>query len=90
LELLEEALDRPQNEIQLFRCMQVGLLCVQEASEDRPTMSEVVIILSSEDMVLPQPNRPAFYSTTRFVKGGWSCSGSCTVNEITFTVPQGR
>lgn len=43
-------------------CIQVGLLCVQENADDRPTMSDVVSILSNEGMSLPTPKQPA-YST---------------------------
>ena len=35
----------PLNELML--CIQVGLLCVQEKAEDRSTMSDIVLMLSS-------------------------------------------
>jgi len=41
----------------------VGLLCVQEWPEDRPTMSSVVSMLSSECTLLSQPKQPGFVST---------------------------
>ena len=43
-----------------LRCMHIGLLCVQEAPEDRPTMSAVVVLLQgSESTSLPEPRQPA-------------------------------
>jgi hypothetical protein len=36
----------------------VGLLCVQECADDRPTMSEVVLMLSSESAIVPEPSKP--------------------------------
>lgn len=43
------------------RCIHVGLLCVQKGVEQRPIMSSVVMMLSSENAVLPKPEPPAFY-----------------------------
>nr|XP_019709618.1 G-type lectin S-receptor-like serine/threonine-protein kinase LECRK3 isoform X6 [Elaeis guineensis] len=60
LELLHEAMECSYPTPRVLRCLQVGLLCVQEGSEDRPTMAEVVLMLSNEGVVLPQPNRPGF------------------------------
>ncbi|TKY71217.1 Cysteine-rich receptor protein kinase 25 [Spatholobus suberectus] len=45
---------------EVVRCMHIGLLCVQENPEHRPTMSNVVVLLGSESMALPQPRQPAF------------------------------
>lgn len=44
-------------EVQL--CIQVGLLCVQENPEDRPTMSDVLSMLENERTILPAPTQPA-------------------------------
>lgn len=43
-----------------LRYINVGLLCVQENPNDRPNMSSVVSMLSSESGALPTPNKPAF------------------------------
>ena len=42
-------------------CVHVGLLCVQDHATDRPTMSEVVSMLTNENMHLPEPKQPAFF-----------------------------
>ncbi|OWM77613.1 G-type lectin S-receptor-like serine/threonine-protein kinase At1g11410 isoform X2 [Punica granatum] len=44
---------------EVMRCIQVGLLCVQEFAMDRPTMSAVVFMLGN-DTRLPYPKQPAF------------------------------
>lgn len=54
-----------------WRCIQIGLLCVQENAVDRPTMSDVVMMLSSET-ALPSPEQPAFIFRT-------SCSSSLSL-----------
>ncbi|WOL15092.1 hypothetical protein Cni_G23873 [Canna indica] len=67
-----------------LRCIQVGLLCVQEGSEDRPMMAEVVLMLCSDSIILPQPNRPGFYIARSCVEG------NCFSNEFTITMLEGR
>ncbi|KAG5020599.1 hypothetical protein JHK87_016454 [Glycine soja] len=42
-----------------LRCIHIGLLCVQHLPDDRPNMTSVVVMLSSES-VLPQPKEPVF------------------------------
>ncbi|PIM98910.1 Serine/threonine protein kinase [Handroanthus impetiginosus] len=49
------------NKSQVERCIQVGLLCIQNAAEDRPIMSSVVLMLSTNDTTLPLPKKPAFF-----------------------------
>ncbi|KAL8158160.1 hypothetical protein AgCh_002741 [Apium graveolens] len=44
---------------EMSRAIQVGLLCVQPSPEDRPSMSMVVSMLTS-DVKLPKPKRPAY------------------------------
>ncbi|KAK1326311.1 Cysteine-rich receptor-like protein kinase 8 [Acorus calamus] len=44
-----------------MRCVHIGLLCVQEDAGDRPTMSSVVLMLSSLSTSLTVPFAPAFF-----------------------------
>lgn len=46
--------------IEIIRCIHMSLLCVQESIEDRPTMSSVVLMLSSHSLTLPKPSYPPF------------------------------
>ncbi|KAG8043608.1 hypothetical protein GUJ93_ZPchr0458g22847 [Zizania palustris] len=45
---------------EVCRCIQVGLLCVQELPADRPNMSMVLRMLSG-DVILPAPKQAAFF-----------------------------
>ncbi|KAE8724428.1 pyruvate decarboxylase 1-like [Hibiscus syriacus] len=45
---------------EIMRCIHLGLLCVQENIAYRPTMTSVVLMLSSYSMSLPVPSRPAY------------------------------
>ncbi|XP_017183102.2 receptor-like serine/threonine-protein kinase SD1-8 [Malus sylvestris] len=51
-----EIIDSSYSHSEVLRCMQIGLLCVQERAEDRATMSSVVMTLSSETAAtMPHP-----------------------------------
>ncbi|XP_050878426.1 G-type lectin S-receptor-like serine/threonine-protein kinase CES101 [Lathyrus oleraceus] len=43
------------------RCIHVGLLCVQQYANDRPTMSDVVSMLTNNYEPVTLPTKPAFY-----------------------------
>ncbi|KAG2245151.1 hypothetical protein Bca4012_015033 [Brassica carinata] len=43
------------------RCIHIALLCVQEEVEDRPTMSEIVQMLTTSSISLPVPQPPGFF-----------------------------
>ena len=81
--LLDEAY--PANEVS--RCIQIGLLCVQEHAIDRPTMSTVVFMLGNETH-LPSPKQPAFILKSTY--NSTNRSTSSTSNEITLSTIDGR
>ncbi|KAH9614997.1 hypothetical protein KSS87_022517, partial [Heliosperma pusillum] len=45
---------------EILRCVHIGLLCVQEDATERPTMSSVIIMLSSHSFPLPMMSHPAY------------------------------
>jgi len=47
----------------ILRCIHIALLCVEENPANRPTMQEVVLMLSCQDVTLPTPQRPAYLRT---------------------------
>lgn len=82
----------PNKELQVLRCIQVGLLCVQQRSEDRPSMSNALLMLESEHLVLDQPKQPGFYTQRTVLDTDSSSTGKKpqTSNEITVTLLHGR
>ncbi|KAJ8750230.1 hypothetical protein K2173_014145 [Erythroxylum novogranatense] len=46
------------------RVLQIGLLCAQASVALRPSMAQVVEMLSKEDCELPMPNQPPFITNT--------------------------
>ena len=80
----------------LIRYVNIGLLCVQESAEDRPTMSDVVSMLINETAPLPPPKQPAFShvrSSTTNSRPPISSSSrpdNCSVNNVTVSLLQAR
>ncbi|XP_039135508.1 cysteine-rich receptor-like protein kinase 6 isoform X5 [Dioscorea cayenensis subsp. rotundata] len=59
-EILDPCLGDQWSRSEALRCIQIGLLCVQEDPANRPTMSMVVLILYSYSESLQSPSRPAY------------------------------
>lgn len=76
---------------EMMRCVQIGLLCVQEDPTDRPGMSTVVFMLGNE-VVLPSPKKPAFIMKRKYNSGDPSTSteGGNSVNDVTISIMHAR
>ncbi|KAJ7949921.1 putative Receptor protein kinase [Quillaja saponaria] len=61
-ELIDQRISSSCTNDQMLRCIHVALLCVEENADDRPTMSNIISMLTSESSSLPLPKRPAFYT----------------------------
>ncbi|XP_022927522.1 G-type lectin S-receptor-like serine/threonine-protein kinase At4g27290 [Cucurbita moschata] len=90
LELMDAALGDEFQGSEALRCIQVGLLCVQQSSDERPTMWSVLSMLESEDMLLSQPKQPGFYMERMFSKTDKLPAETSTSNEVTVTLLHGR
>ncbi|CAN6323462.1 unnamed protein product [Urochloa humidicola] len=60
LEFIDPSIADTSNAMEVLKCIQIGLLCVQEQPKRRPTMSAVTTMLTSENPTLPEPCEPAF------------------------------
>ncbi|XP_031486782.1 cysteine-rich receptor-like protein kinase 25 isoform X1 [Nymphaea colorata] len=67
---------------EILRCIHIGLLCVQDDAESRPTMASVLLMLGSDSLALPVPTEPLF-SSKRCVKV--SSGPQSSVNGVTNT-----
>ncbi|KAK9681639.1 hypothetical protein RND81_10G017100 [Saponaria officinalis] len=63
-------------------CMHLGLLCVQERVDERPSMTNAVLMLDGQSVSIPTPTQPAFF--TKSVDGS-TIDGSDQV--ISVSVP---
>jgi serine/threonine protein kinase len=70
-------------------CIQLGLLCIQDNPDDRPSMSDVIFILSQEETVLPAPKAPALFANLKYSDVDTSRTTS-SMNDVTFTTMDGR
>ncbi|XVF70458.1 hypothetical protein PTKIN_Ptkin11bG0163200 [Pterospermum kingtungense] len=93
LELMDPTLEDQVSYSMLLRYIHVALLCVQEIAADRPTMSEVVVMLTNELTVLNSPKEPAF-SNARSAINNRSQPASrpelCSVNNMTVSLMEAR
>ncbi|XP_026444109.1 G-type lectin S-receptor-like serine/threonine-protein kinase At1g11300 isoform X2 [Papaver somniferum] len=78
---------------EILKCIHVGLLCVQESPKDRPNMSTVLSILTSETANLPVPKQPAYVirEASSISSGSLhKTSNLFSVNHVTITSIEGR
>ncbi|KAF3680210.1 Cysteine-rich receptor-like protein kinase 25 [Capsicum annuum] len=62
LEILDPNIDTESYSRQeVIQCIHLGLLCVQEDVEQRPTIASVVLMLNSYSVTLPIPQQPPTY-----------------------------
>ncbi|GKD97038.1 G-type lectin S-receptor-like serine/threonine-protein kinase [Tanacetum coccineum] len=86
MELIDTALAESSNPLEVTRSIQVGLLCVQQSPEDRPSMSSVVLALGGEG-ALPTPKQPAFFTENNSLASDFSSSSypTSSTNDLTVT-----
>lgn len=93
MEIVDESLgESREHDSEIFRCIHVGLLCVQESATARPSMSEVLSMLCNE-ISLPTPGQAAFILRTSDngpTNTGSRSVGAISVNEVTISTVEGR
>ncbi|KAI9124052.1 hypothetical protein K1719_005352 [Acacia pycnantha] len=86
LEILDPYLKEACLHSDAMKCIQIGLLCVQENPNDRPTMANVVSYFSSPPAELPLPRQPAFLRNNGIAGESSSGSGSLySINDVSIT-----
>ena len=90
MEIVDSSLDESFAE-EATRCIQIGLLCVQEHAADRPTMSAVVFMLGNSATDLPSPKKPAFVmKRSDTSRDPTTSEGANSINDVTCTVVEAR
>lgn len=83
MEIVDPALGGRYQKSEVMRCIQLGLLCLQQDPASRPSMPSIVLRLSSFSVSLQVPQRPAFLT-------GCGRSGSYKLKEMrALTKPEG-
>lgn len=62
IELVDPSIRESCGQAEVVRCIQVGMLCVQDSAVHRPTMASVVLMLESDIPSVPLPRQPTFSS----------------------------
>ncbi|KAE8674446.1 Serine/threonine kinase [Hibiscus syriacus] len=86
MELAADGIKETCNRFEVLRLIHVGLLCVQRSLVDRPSMSDVVLMLSSE-VPLQQPKQPGFFTERDLVE---AANSSACSNDFAITVVEAR
>ncbi|XP_041015352.1 G-type lectin S-receptor-like serine/threonine-protein kinase CES101 [Juglans microcarpa x Juglans regia] len=92
LELMDSTIGCPTSTSTLVRYINIGLLCIQENPANRPTMLDVVSMMSNEHRPLVTPMQPAFTAgrnsmhTNPTIKSAENCS----INSVTFSTMEAR
>ncbi|KAK7395388.1 hypothetical protein VNO78_15945 [Psophocarpus tetragonolobus] len=87
LSLIDPKIYNPSNHEDILRCINIGLLCVQEHAMDRPTMAAVISMFNSEAAFLPSPSQPAFIQRQNMTNSNYSTEGhkSSSINAVSIT-----
>ncbi|KAL8032788.1 hypothetical protein ABFS82_13G120200 [Erythranthe guttata] len=74
---------------EILRCIHIGLLSVQDNAANRPTMTAVLLMLSSSTVTLPLPSKPSFFMASHFgpdtVYDSKKIPQGSSVNDVTVT-----
>lgn len=87
---MDETLEDQFQPHEALQCIQVGLLCVQQNPDERPTMWSVLSMLESENMLLSPPQQPGFYTERMVSKMDKSSTEISSSSEVTVTLLQAR
>ncbi|KAH1036032.1 hypothetical protein GYH30_055814 [Glycine max] len=61
LSILDSHIKESYSQMEVLKCIHIGLLCVQEDPNIRPTMTTVISYLNNHSLELPSPQEPAFF-----------------------------
>ncbi|CAI0431185.1 unnamed protein product [Linum tenue] len=92
LDLVDPSVRGSSPQEELLRCIQLGMLCVQDNPVQRPTMAAVMLTLESDSPSLPMPRQPTFTSSMRasIDRDLYSEGQDIVSNELTVTMVIGR
>ncbi|XP_033143301.1 putative cysteine-rich receptor-like protein kinase 12 [Brassica rapa] len=65
LELVDPNIVENYQMEEVTRCIHIALLCVQEDPTDRPNLSTITLMLTSNTLILPVPQPPGFFLQNR-------------------------
>ena len=90
--MIDEAVADSFSSSEVSRCVNVGLLCVQDHAVDRPGMAAIVTMLSGEKSKLPEPKQPTFtfQNVSRSSNVQSQSNSTWSINNVTESVVEPR
>lgn len=92
--LIDPRISSSSYQEEVMRCIHIGLLCVQELPKDRPYISAVLSMLSSEIIELPEPKQSAFSIKSSRPDTGTSSSqqskSTASLNNVSLSMVDGQ
>ncbi|KAK6912082.1 S-locus receptor kinase, C-terminal, partial [Dillenia turbinata] len=91
-QLIDPTISDSCNTDEVLRHIHVGLLCVQDSPADRPSMSEVLTMISKESTPLSTPKQPAFFVGRRFAEENRNpkVSEKHSLNDVSISLMEAR
>ncbi|GLT64143.1 hypothetical protein SLA2020_366530 [Shorea laevis] len=89
---MEPTIGYPSSTSILLKFINIGLLCVQESPTNRPTMPDVVSMISNEHAPLPTPKQPAFTRGRNVIDTNSTIDSAenCSKNSVTISTMEAR
>ncbi|XP_059661616.1 cysteine-rich receptor-like protein kinase 44 isoform X2 [Cornus florida] len=85
LALMDPTLADSCSKNEVIRCIHIGLLCVQENVDARPSMASILFMLNSESVTLPLPQKPPLIVHSRTELGIPNVLEPWSLNEASIT-----
>ncbi|PQP92264.1 cysteine-rich receptor-like protein kinase 10 isoform X1 [Prunus yedoensis var. nudiflora] len=85
LELMDPLLKDSCSPNEFLRYLHIGLLCVQEDANNRPTMSSIVRMLNGEAVSLSRLEKPAFFTGRSTDHHDQENAHNCSANGLTIS-----
>ncbi|KAK7257022.1 hypothetical protein RIF29_30699 [Crotalaria pallida] len=82
LQLIDPSLNGTFVPDEAYKCIHVGLLCVQHYAKDRPNMLDIISMLTNKSVINTLPRRPAFYVGRDMIEG--KGSSKCIMSNSDF------
>jgi len=62
---MDPSIEGTYSQEEVIKYIHIGLLCVQENPDDRPTMATIAFYLNSPSINLPSPLEPPYFKRSR-------------------------
>ena len=90
MDLVDSSLVKSCLPNEAFRCIQIGLLCVQDNPNSRPLMSSVVFMLENETTLRSVPKQPMYFSQWYLEAQETGENTNSSMNDASVSVLEGR